>query len=225
MDRIASEIVRLHTTLPDSVELVAVSKYHPSNAIRSAYAAGQRTFGESRVQELVQKREELHDLGDIAWHFIGHLQRNKVKYIAPFIALIHSVDSIELLCEIDRQGERCSRVIPCLLELHVTNETSKSGMMPEECLALLDAGEWREMKHVSIEGMMAMGTFTDDDEQIRADFQRARGCFLTAKERHFADNPAFRICSWGMSDDFHIALEEGSNCVRIGTDIFGPREY
>lgn len=225
MNRITTEIERLRTTLPDSVELVAVSKYHPSDAIRCAHTAGQLTFGESRVQELLQKREELKDLSDIAWHFIGHLQRNKVKYIAPFISLIHSVDSIELLREINKQGERCHRKISCLLELHVADESTKSGMTPEECLALLEMQEWRKLPHVHIQGMMAMATFTDDKAQIRTEFHRARECFLTARHNYFADDPAFRICSWGMSDDYHIALTEGSNCVRIGTDIFGPREY
>ena len=223
--RIQQNLKRIREALPEGVTLVAVSKYHPSAAIREAYAAGQRAFGESRVQELMQKREELADLPDIEWHFIGHLQRNKVKYIAPFVSLIHSVDSIELLREINRQGERCGRVIPCLLELHVAAETTKAGLTPEECLSLLEAGEWRNLTHVKLCGMMTMATFTNDSEQIRREFHTAYTCFQTARHRYFADDPQFAIRSWGMSDDHLLAIQEGSTHVRIGTDIFGEREY
>ena len=223
--RIQQNLKRIREALPEGVTLVAVSKYHPSAAIREAYAAGQRAFGESRVQELMQKREELADLPDIEWHFIGHLQRNKVKYIAPFVSLIHSVDSIELLREINRQGERCGRVIPCLLELHVAAETTKAGLTPEECLSLLEAGEWRNLTHVHLCGMMTMATFTNDSEQIRREFHTAYTCFQTARHRYFADDPQFAIRSWGMSDDHLLAIQEGSTHVRIGTDIFGEREY
>ena len=223
--RIQQNLKRIQEALPEGVTLVAVSKYHPAAAIREAYAAGQRIFGESRVQELMQKREELADLPDIDWHFIGHLQRNKVKYIAPFVSLIHSVDSIELLREINRQGERCGRVIPCLLELHVAAETTKAGLTPEECLSLLEAGEWRNLTHVQLCGMMTMATFTNDSEQIRREFHTAYTCFQTARHRYFADDPQFAIRSWGMSDDHLLAIQEGSTHVRIGTDIFGEREY
>ena len=223
--RIQQNLKRIQEALPEGVTLVAVSKYHPSAAIREAYATGQRAFGESRVQELMQKREELADLPDIEWHFIGHLQRNKVKYIAPFVSLIHSVDSIELLREINRQGERCGRVIPCLLELHVAAETTKAGLTPEECLSLLEAGEWRNLTHVQLCGMMTMATFTNDSEQIRREFHTAYTCFQTACHRYFADDPQFAIRSWGMSDDHLLAIQEGSTHVRIGTDIFGEREY
>ena len=223
--RIQQNLKRIQEALPEGVTLVAVSKYHPSAAIREAYAAGQRAFGESRVQELMQKREELADLPDIEWHFIGHLQRNKVKYIAPFVSLIHSVDSIELLREIDRQGARCGRVIPCLLELHVAAETTKAGRTPEECLSLLEAGEWRNLTHVQLCGMMTMATFTNASEQIRREFHTAYTCFQTVRRRYFADDPQFAIRSWGMSDDHLLAIQEGSTHVRIGTDIFGEREY
>lgn len=222
---IQQNIRSIRETLPEGVTLVAVSKYHPAVAIREAYAAGQRVFGESRVQELMQKREELADLPDIEWHFIGHLQRNKVKYIAPFISLIHAVDSIELLREIDRQGARCDRIIPCLLELHVAAETTKAGLAPEECLSLLEAGEWRNLTHVQLCGMMTMATFTDDSEQVRHEFHRAYTCYQTARARYFAADPHFTIRSWGMSDDHPLAIQEGSTHVRIGTDIFGEREY
>ena len=223
--RIQQNLKRIQEALPEGVTLVAVSKYHPSAAIREAYATGQRAFGESRVQELMQKREELADLTDIDWHFIGHLQRNKVKYIAPFVSLIHSVDSIELLREINRQGERCGRVVPCLLVLHVAAETTKAGLTPEECLSLLEAGEWRNLTHVQLCGMMTMATFTNDSEQIRREFHTAYTCFQTARHRYFADDPQFAIRSWGMSDDHLLAIQEGSTHVRIGTDIFGEREY
>ena len=223
--RIQQNLKRIQEALPEGVTLVAVSKYHPSAAIREAYATGQRVFGESRVQELMQKREELADLTDIDWHFIGHLQRNKVKYIAPFVSLIHSVDSIDLLREINRQGERCGRVIPFLLELHVAAETTKAGLTPEECLSLLEAGEWRNLTHVQLCGMMTMATFTNDSEQIRREFHTAYTCFQTARHRYFADDPQFAIRSWGMSDDHLLAIQEGSTHVRIGTDIFGEREY
>lgn len=222
---IQQNIRSIRETLPEGVTLVAVSKYHPAVAIREAYAAGQRVFGESRVQELMQKREELADLPDIEWHFIGHLQRNKVKYIAPFISLIHAVDSIELLREIDRQGARCGRVIPCLLELHVAAETTKAGLTTEECLSLLEGGEWRNLPHVQLCGLMTMATFTDDSEQVRHEFHRAYTCYQTARARYFAADPHFSIRSWGMSDDHPLAIQEGSTHVRIGTDIFGEREY
>lgn len=222
---ISQNLKRIQESLPEGITLVAVSKYHPAAAIREAYATGQRAFGESRVQELMQKREELADLPDIEWHFIGHLQRNKVKYIAPFVSLIHSVDSIELLREINRQGERCGRVIPCLLELHVVAETTKAGLTPEECLSLLEAGEWRNLTHVQLCGMMTMATFTNDSEQIRREFHTAYTCFQTARHRYFADDLQFAIRSWGMSDDRLLAIQEGSTHVRIGTDIFGEREY
>ena len=220
---VAANLQAVRNSLPEGVRLVAVSKFHPAEYIREAYNAGQRVFGESREQELAKKVEELPN--DIEWHFIGHLQRNKVKYIAPFVSLIHSVDSIELLREIDRQGARCGRVIPCLLELHVAAETTKAGLTPEECLSLLEAGEWRNLTHVQLCGMMTMATFTNDSEQIRREFHTAYTCFQTARHRYFADDPQFAIRSWGMSDDRLLAIQEGSTHVRIGTDIFGEREY
>lgn len=222
---ISQNLKRIQEALPEGVTLVAVSKYHPSAAIREAYATGQRVFGESRVQELMQKREELADLPDIEWHFIGHLQRNKVKYIAPFVSLIHSVDSIDLLREINRQGERCGRVIPCLLELHVAAETTKAGLTPDECLALLEDGEWRTLTYVQLCGLMTMATFTDDSEQISREFHSAYTCYQTARHRYFPTDPHFTIRSWGMSDDHLLAIQAGSTHVRIGTDIFGEREY
>ncbi|MGN1353975.1 MAG: YggS family pyridoxal phosphate-dependent enzyme [Alloprevotella sp.] len=217
---------RLNDTLralPDTVSLVAVSKFHPAEAIREAYEAGQRVFGESRAQELVGKHDTLP--ADIEWHFIGHLQPNKVKYIAPFVSLIHAVDTFRLLQEIDKQGRRCDRVIPCLLQLHVAAEETKFGFTPQECREMLDEGAWRDMDHVEIAGIMCMASNTDDEARIRADFREAYRFYREAKSTWFADSPAFTLRSWGMSGDWHIAVEEGSNMVRIGSAIFGERTY
>lgn len=209
--------------LPEKVTLVAVSKFHPAEAIREAYDAGQRIFGESRAQELVGKHDTLPT--DIEWHFIGHLQPNKVKYIAPFVSLIHAVDTFRLLQEIDKQGRRCDRVIPCLLQLHVAAEETKFGFTPQECRAMLEEGTWREMDHVEIAGIMCMASNTDDEARIRADFHEANQFYREAKSTWFADRPTFALRSWGMSGDWHIAVEEGSNMVRIGSAIFGERTY
>ena len=203
--------------------MVAVSKFHPAEVIQEAYDEGQRIFGESRAQELREKQATLP--ADIEWHFIGHLQPNKVKYIAPYISLIHAVDSLKLLNEINKQAAKHNRVINCLLELRVAQEATKYGMTPDECLALLESGEWRELKNVQIAGMMCMASNTDNRAQIRQEFQRARACFDEAKARFFANEPAFCQRSWGMSEDYDIAMEEGATLVRIGTAIFGEREY
>lgn len=210
-------------TIKPGVELVAVSKFHPAEVIQEAYDEGQRIFGESRAQELREKQATLP--ADIEWHFIGHLQPNKVKYIAPYISLIHAVDSLKLLNEINKQAAKHNRVINCLLELRVAQEATKYGMTPDECLALLESGEWRELKNVQIAGMMCMASNTDNRAQIRQEFQRARACFDEAKTRFFANDPVFCQRSWGMSEDYDIAMEEGATLVRIGTAIFGEREY
>lgn len=209
--------------LPEQVRLVAVSKFHPAEAIAEAYEAGQRIFGESRAQELVAKHEALPQ--DIEWHFIGHLQPNKVKYIAPFVSLIHAVDSPKLLAEIDKQARRCDRIIPCLLQLHVAQEETKFGFSPEECRAFLESGAWREMHNVCIAGIMCMASNTDDTARIRRDFHTAYEFYRSAKSDFFADAPTFCERSWGMSHDYPIAVEEGCTMVRIGTQIFGERQY
>lgn len=213
----------LRGELPEGVRLVAVSKFHPVEMLREAYAAGQRVFGESRVQELVQKVPQMP--ADVEWHFIGHLQRNKVRQIAPFVSLIHSVDSPELLAEIERQGALAGRCIPCLLELHVAQEESKFGFTPEALLRFLEQGEWRKMAHVRLSGLMCMATFTDDEAEIRREFRLAHATFDEARNRFFADEPAFRELSMGMSEDYPLAIAEGATLVRIGTAIFGPRNY
>lgn len=205
------------------VALVAVSKFHPAPLIEEAYRQGQRIFGESRVQELQAKHEALP--ADIEWHFIGHLQPNKVKYIAPYISLIHAVDSERLLSEIEKQGAKYQRVIPCLLELHLAEEETKYGFTPEACSEMLERGAWRELKHVQIAGLMCMATQTDDEAQVRREFHTALTLWQEYKQRYFAHDDAFKHRSWGMSHDYHIAMDEGATLVRIGTAIFGEREY
>lgn len=218
---ISDEIQRITAQLPTGVRLVAVSKFHPSEAIREAYAAGQRVFGESHAQELQRKHEELSDLQGLEWHFIGHLQTNKVKYIAPYVTLIHAVDSPRLLAEIDKQAQKCGRTISCLLQLHVAAEETKFGFTPDEARAFLGGGSWQALEHVRLSGVMAMATNTDDTTRIRDDFRRARSFFEEARQQY----PSFTELSMGMSDDWHIAIDEGSTLIRIGTQIFGQRQY
>ena len=209
--------------LPQGVQLVAISKYHPNEYIEAAYDEGQRVFGESHEQELRQKHESLPK--DIEWHFIGHLQTNKVKYIAPYVSMIEAVDSLKLLREIDKQAAKNSRVIDVLLELHIAEEETKYGLTPEACRQLLADGEWRQLQHVRICGLMMMASYVDDEQQIRSEFRLAKTFYDEVKAQYFADAPWFKECSWGMSHDYPIAVEEGSTMVRIGTTIFGPRVY
>lgn len=216
---ISNNLQEVRHTLDNGVCLVAVSKYHPVDAVREAYASGQRIFGESREQELRIKHDSLPK--DIQWHFIGHLQTNKVKYIAPYIAMIETVDSLKLMKEIDRQGAKCGRVIDILLELHLAQEDTKSGMTPSDCLALLDGGEWREMRNIRIRGIMMMASNTDDTEEIRREFLLARDFFNAVKAKHFANDTAFDTKSYGMSHDYLLAQQCGSNHVRVGSRIFG----
>ena len=209
--------------LPQGVRLVAISKYHPNEYVEAAYQEGQRIFGESHEQELRQKVETLPK--DIQWHFIGHLQTNKVKYIAPYITMIEAVDSLKLLREIDKQGAKNERVIDVLLELHIAEEETKYGLTPDACRQLLAEGEWRSLSHVRICGLMMMASYVDDESQIRSEFRIARQLFDELKTQYFADEPSFCERSWGMSHDYPIAVEEGSTMVRVGTTIFGPRVY
>ena len=209
--------------LPAGVNLVAISKFHPNEYIEAAYAEGQRIFGESHEQELARKVESLPK--DIEWHFIGHLQTNKVKYIAPYISMIESVDSLKLLKEINKQAAKHDRVVKVLLELHIAEEDTKSGFSFDECRELLKAGEWKTMEHVQICGIMMMASNTDDEQQIAQEFDAAYAFFKEVKEKYFADDDAFCERSWGMSHDYRIAVKHGSNMVRVGTTIFGPRIY
>ncbi|MBO4612470.1 MAG: YggS family pyridoxal phosphate-dependent enzyme [Bacteroidaceae bacterium] len=220
---IGEEIRNITASLPAGVRLVAVSKYHPEEAIMQAYQAGQRAFGESHVQELQRKYESLPK--DIEWHFIGHLQTNKVKYLAPYVSLIHAVDTPKLLAEISKQGIKCGRRIPCLLQLHVAQEETKFGFSVEEAEAFLQSGEWREMQGAEIHGIMCMASLTDDEQQIAHEFDTAHQFFLRAKELYFAQEASFCECSWGMSDDYLIALRHGSTMIRVGSKIFGQRQY
>ncbi len=214
---------RVLDTLPQGVRLVAISKYHPDDYILAAYEEGQRIFGESHEQELRQKHESLPK--DIEWHFIGHLQTNKVKHIVPYVSMIEAVDSIRLLREINRQAEKCDRVVNVLLELHIAEEATKYGLSLDACHELLADGEWRGMAHVRICGLMMMASFVDDRDQIRREMQTAADFFDEVKAAYFADDDAFCERSWGMSDDYPIALETRTTMVRVGTAIFGPRVY
>lgn len=213
----------VRANLPQGVKLVAVSKFHPDEYIMAAYDAGQRIFGESHEQELARKQASLPK--DIEWHFIGHLQTNKVKHIAPYISMIEAVDSMRLLNEINKQAARNNRVIDVLLELHIAQEATKYGLTTDACRQLLDDGVWRELKNVRICGLMMMASFVDDEQQIAREFQQASDFFDEVKSRYFADEPAFCERSWGMSDDYLVAIRHRSTMVRIGTTIFGPRVY
>lgn len=207
--------------LPDHVRLVAVSKFHPDEYIMAAYEEGQRIFGESHEQELKRKHESLPK--DIQWHFIGHLQTNKVKYIAPFVSLIHAVDSEHLLKEIDKQAKKCGRVIPVLMQVHVAKEETKFGFLPDELLAFMQSGAWQQYENVSIEGLMCMATNTDDEAEIAREFEQAQHLFEMVNTKWL--NGKWKTRSWGMSDDYPIAVQHGSNMVRIGSLIFGERVY
>ena len=209
--------------LPQHVKLVAVSKFHPSEYLREAYSEGQRIFGESQVQELQRKVTELPD--DIQWHFIGHLQTNKVKYIAPYISMIEAVDSMKLMAEIQKQAAKHNRTIDVLLELHIAEEETKYGLTLDTCRDFLESGEWRQMNNVRICGLMMMASYTDDTRQIKSEFTLAANFFDEIKNKYFADADYFRERSWGMSHDYPLAIECGSTMVRVGTKIFGPRVY
>jgi hypothetical protein len=216
-------IDEIRQTLPADVKLVAVSKFHPASMIEDVYAGGQRIFGENHVQELQQKHEVLPK--DIEWHFIGHLQTNKVKYIAPYVHLIHAVDTHKLLLEINKQALKNNRVIDCLLELHVAQEETKFGFSANEMYEYVKQGEWRQLQNVRLCGIMCMASNVDDEAQITAEFQTAEKLFDKLKQEFFVQQDSFSIRSWGMSDDYPIAVKFGSNMVRIGSKIFGPRIY
>lgn len=220
---LSEKINNIQKTLPAGVRLVAVSKYHPASLIQEAYDAGQRIFGESHVQELVAKHDALPK--DIEWHFIGHLQTNKVKYIAPFVSLIHAVDSERLLIEIDKQAKRSGRTIPVLLQVHVAKETTKFGFTPDELLNFMENEDWRQYTNIRFSGIMCMATNTDDEALIASEFEQAKTLFHRIKEKYFSDSDTFNECSWGMSGDYPIAIEHGSTLIRIGSMIFGERTY
>ena len=220
---ISNNLSAVRKNIPADVQLVCVSKFHPDEALLEAYKAGERIFGESKVQEMCGKYERLPK--DIQWHFIGHLQTNKIKYIVPFVELIHGVDSYKLLVEIDKQAAKINRVVNCLLQVHIAIEETKFGFSSEELLDTLRAGEWQSLQHVKICGLMGMATFTDTKIQVKTEFRELKTLFDQAKSDYFTEEPAFKNLSMGMSDDFQLAIEEGSNMVRVGSLIFGNRNY
>ena len=220
---VAKKLHEVLRNLPDGVKLVAISKFHPNEYLEAAYREGQRIFGESQVQELSGKVETLPK--DIEWHFIGHLQTNKVKYIAPYISMIEAVDSLKLLKEINKQAAKYNRVINVLLELHIAKEETKYGFSPDACREFLENGEWRELKNVHISGLMMMASNVDDRSQIKQEMTLAANLFDELKAKYFANDPDFKERAWGMSHDYDIAVECRSTMVRVGTTIFGPRVY
>ena len=220
---IAESIRQIRSELPAGVRLVAVSKFHPNEAIEEAYRAGQRIFGESKVQEMTAKHDSLPQ--DIEWHFIGHLQTNKVKYIVPYVALIHGIDSFKLLAEVDKQAAKVGRRVDCLLQLHIAREETKFGFSFDECRQMLAEGQWRQLQHVRLCGLMGMATNTDNTTQIKEEFESLSQFFREVKATWFTDDDAFRELSMGMSHDYHEAIAAGSTLVRVGSKIFGERIY
>ena len=212
----------IQENIPDGVRLVAISKFHPNEAIMEAYEAGQRVFGESRMQELNSKHTQLPQ--DIEWHFVGHLQTNKVKTILPYVHTVHSIDSLKLLNEIENQASVLDKKIVCLLEIHIGEEDSKYGFGADELFRLMDEGAFKAYDNVIIGGVMGMATNTDDEEQIRGEFRKLRSIFADLKKTHYPDDERFREISMGMSADYKIAISEGSTMVRIGSSIFGDRQ-
>ena len=220
---ITQTIQRLTAPLPQGVKLVAVSKFHPIERLQEAYDAGQRIFGENRAQELAAKAPQLPS--DIEWHFIGHLQKNKVRMIMPWASIIQSIDSTQLLQLVNKEAARINRHINVLLQLHVDKKKKKSGFTIDEIFEAAEDGAFRDLSNVTICGVMAMATFTDDVEQVASEFELVRNTFLTLRDKYFSHNDAFKEISMGMSDDWRIAVEHGATLVRIGTNIFGQREY
>jgi len=223
MSEVKENLEKLVAKLPHGVRLVAVSKFHPVEAVREAYDAGQRLFGENRAQELIAKAPQLPD--DIRWHFIGHLQRNKVRAIMPYVSVIESIDSVDLLKLVEKEAARIDRTVDVLLQLHVAQESTKSGFSIEEVLAAATAGELEGYDHVHVCGVMAMASLTDDKKQIEREFDLVRRTYLALKDDCFDESEWFNELSMGMSDDWPIAVQQGATLVRVGTAIFGEREY
>nr|WP_298925685.1 YggS family pyridoxal phosphate-dependent enzyme [uncultured Allomuricauda sp.] len=216
---IKNNLIAIKEKLSKEVTLVAVSKTKPNEAILEAYEAGQRVFGENKIQEMTQKWETLPK--DIQWHMIGHVQRNKVKYMAEFVSLVHGVDSFRLLLEINKQAKKYDRVIPCLLQMHIAEEETKFGLDTSELDAMLNSEEFAALENIKIEGLMGMATFTQDEEQVRKEFASLKSIFDNLKQKL----PDIAVLSMGMSGDYATAIEEGSTMVRIGSSIFGARNY
>ncbi len=218
---IKENLLAVRQTLKENVKLVAVSKFQPLEYLQEAYEAGQRVFGESQALEVRDKAQALPK--DIEWHFIGHLQTNKVKYIAPFISCIESVDSLKLMQEINKQALKNDRVIDCLLQFHVAQEETKSGFTLEECEQVLSSEDFASLKNIRIIGVMGMATYTEDEKQIRKEFKTLVANFAYLKMAYFSANQDFKEISMGMTDDYQIAMSEGSTMVRVGSGIFGSR--
>jgi pyridoxal phosphate enzyme (YggS family) len=213
----------VRATVPSNVTLIAVSKTKPVSDLQEAYDAGQRIFGENKALEMRDKHQALPD--DIQWHFIGHLQTNKIKYIAPFVTLIHAIDSLSLLESVNKEAAKNNRVIDCLLQFHIAQEETKFGLDLEEARAMLESESYKKLKNINICGVMGMATFTDDATQVRNEFKSLKNIFETLKENYFVGNESFMEISMGMSDDYPIAIEEGATMVRVGSKIFGARNY
>ena len=220
---IKENLEKIRATMPEGVTLVAVSKTKPVSDIQEAYDAGQRVFGENYPQEMRDKHEVLP--ADIQWHFIGHLQTNKIKYIIPFVTLIHSIDTANLLEAVDKEARKHNRVVDCLLQFHIALEETKFGLDLDEARQLLDSEAFTQMENVRICGVMGMGTFTDDMEEVRKEFKHLKSIFDSLKQDYFAEQPQFKEISMGMSEDYPVAIEEGATLIRVGSKIFGPRNY
>lgn len=220
---VASNLLAIKKDIPEHVKLIAVSKTYPVENILEAYQTGHRIFGENKVQELANKYEQLPK--DIEWHLIGHLQTNKVKYIATFVSLIHSVDSLKLLQEINKQALKCNRIISCLLQIYIAAEETKFGLSQSECIELIQSSEFKALKNIKVIGLMGMATNTEDLNQIKNEFGVLRSFYYQLKSNFSAENIEWKEISMGMSSDYLIAIEEGSTLVRIGSSIFGKRNY
>ncbi len=220
---IAKNIAEIKRTLPEGVKLVAVSKTKPNEDILEAYRSGHKIFGENKVQDLSKKFEALPK--DIEWHFIGHLQTNKVKYIAPFVHLIHGIDSLKILKTVDKEAKKNNRVISCLLQFHIAEEETKFGLSLDEVREMLESAEFKTMKNVTVAGVMGMATYTENEEQIAREFRMLNSIFKTIKNEYFSGSGNFCEISMGMSDDYPIAVKEGSTMIRVGSKIFGERNY
>lgn len=220
---IKENLEAVRATIPANVTLVAVSKTKPVSDLQEAYDAGQRIFGENHALEMRDKHEVLPH--DIQWHFIGHLQTNKIKYIIPFVSLIHSIDSENLLEAVNKEAKKHERVVDCLLQFHIANEETKFGLNLEEAEKLLNSDSFKQMENVRICGVMGMATFTDDEDEIHKEFRHLKTIFDTLKQKYFVNQPQFKKISMGMSDDYPIAIAEGATLVRVGSRIFGARNY
>ena len=220
---IAENLKKIEQEIPNNVKIIAVSKTHPKEMIQEVYDFGHRVFGENKAQEMMEKYEALPK--DIQWHMIGHLQTNKVKYIAPFVSMIHSVDSLKLLKEIDKEAIKNNRVIDYLLQIDIANEDTKFGMLEKEAIELLSSEDFAQLKNIRTCGVMGIGSITVDINKTRQEFKNLKVTFLTLKEKFFKNEDYFTEISMGMSSDYDIAIEEGSTIVRIGSLIFGQRDY